>query len=124
MRHGSLFAAVRGRDGRSLARALILLVLVNLFAAGLNLGASAATGDLVLCAADGRDGGPAPERPDHDPDCCLAGATPLGMSLAAKPPPAVPPPADRDILPRPEAEGGPPAAWTFRASARGPPLDA
>ena len=95
MRHGSLFAALRGRDGRSLARALILLVLVSLFAGGLNAGAAAATGDLVLCTVDVSDDGGPPPAPHHEPDCCLAGATPLGMGLAAKPPLIVLPAPDR-----------------------------
>lgn len=116
--------ALRGKDGRSLARALILLILVNLFAAGLNLGASAAAGDVVLCAVDGRDGGPAPEPPHHEPDCCVTGTTPLGMGLAAKPPQAVPAAADAHVVRHAGTGGDPPSTWTIRATARGPPLDA
>jgi hypothetical protein len=124
MRHGSLFAALRGKDGRSLARALILLVLVSLFAGGLNAGAAAATGDLVLCTVDIRDDGGQPPASRHETDCCLAGATPLGLGLAAKPPLIVLRAPDRFALPQPEAEGGPSSVWTLDATARGPPLDA
>ena len=38
MRQGSLFAALRGKDGRSLAWALIALVLISVFAGGLKTG--------------------------------------------------------------------------------------
>jgi hypothetical protein len=46
------------------------------------------------------------------------------MGLAAKPPPVAPPVLDPLGLLLPKAEGGPASAWTSRATARGPPLDA
>ncbi|MBN9023590.1 MAG: hypothetical protein J0H08_16185 [Rhizobiales bacterium] len=50
MTERSLFASLRGKDGRSLARALVVLVLLSLFAGGLNAGAAAADQRTVICA--------------------------------------------------------------------------
>ena len=124
MRQQTLFDSLRGRDGRSLARALIVLVLVSLFAGGLNAGAAAADGRAVICAAvpSPADGGvPGPDGHLLS-DCCLAGVMPLGMALATVPPEApLPRIADATMMP-----GVP--GWALRdatpqrASARGPPL--
>jgi hypothetical protein len=123
MRHGSLFAALRGRDGRSLARALMVLVLVSLFAGGFNTGAAAVGGDPAFCKVDASSG--APDAPHHaEPDCCLIGATPFGLALAAAPPaadaPGFAPLGDR----HPFAAFALDAAESVHATARGPPLDA
>jgi hypothetical protein len=111
---------MRGKDGRSLARALIVLVLLSLFAGGLNTGASAAGGDLVICAVDGRGDGGAPV--SHlAADCCVAGVMPLGMGLASAPPVLDAPTLVATIVPPPLAHAdvaGPPHG---AALARGPP---
>ena len=93
MRQRSLFGSLRGEDGRSLARALVVLVLVSLFGSGLNAGAAAADGRTVICAAIASvDEGGTPGPDGHLlSDCCLAGVMPLGMALAALPPEAAAP---------------------------------
>ena len=123
MRHGSFFAALRGRDGRSLARALIVLVLVNLFAGGFNVGAAAADVGMAFCKVGA--GSTAPDAPrDPGPDCCLIGATPFGLALAAAPPahgmPAFSRLGDNPPATAPVFD----AVEVVRATARGPPLDA
>ena len=124
MGHRTLFAALRGRDGRSLARALVVLLLANLFAAGLDSGAVAAS-DVSLCSSSRTGGGnDAPNQHRHAPDCCILGASPFAMALAALPP-AVAIPA---LLPlgRAIVAIGPVAIvrHSGSATARGPPLDA
>ncbi|HET7714538.1 MAG TPA: hypothetical protein VFK86_02820 [Bauldia sp.] len=119
----TLFSALRGKDGRSLARALIVLVLVSLFAGGLNTGATADDGGTAYCASAGASDSPeAPRR--HEPDCCMTGATPFGLALAAAPPVLARQtyilrvgllPVSGAVL---DSMGG------FRATARGPPAGA
>jgi len=123
MRRRSLLASLRGEDGRSLARALVVLILVSLFAGGLNAGSAAAEGRTVLCAAPVEDDAGTPA--DHaSGDCCLAGVMPLGMGLAT-PPPALASPAP---VAAPEARHAADAAvspsFPGHATARGPPLSA
>ena len=84
MRQRSFLAAARSRDGRSLARALAILLLFNLFAAGLHTGAMAAGegSGLVLCL--GSSGGGEPVAPiSHRSDCCFTGCvtTPAGLPV-------------------------------------------
>ncbi|MCB1501174.1 MAG: hypothetical protein KDK07_15535 [Bauldia sp.] len=120
----SLFAALRGEDGRSLARALIALVLLSVFAAGLNGGAAADPGGMAICsaAAASKDGG-APPR-SHTADCCLVGATPLAMAIAARPPVLAEPVGIVGEAMEAEPTRSARHGNTIRASARGPPLAA
>ena len=117
----TLFAALRGKDGRSLARALIVLVLVNLFAGGLNSGAAADGIGTPFCSA-----GTATDTPDalhhHEPDCCLPGSTPFGLAHPASAPAAAPQTDIRRAEVPHTADGGPSGGGKIRATARGPPL--
>jgi hypothetical protein len=124
MRQGSLFAALRGKDGRSLAWALIALVLISVFVGGLNSGV-AATGDTALCLVDDAGGKAPPPAHHHQPECCILGSSPLGAGLAAAPLAAGPPflSAGTDLV-WAEAGAAAPGAWTGGATARGPPLEA
>ena len=124
MRHGSLFAALRGKDGRSLARALIVLVLVNLFAGCLSAGMAAAGGSTAFCStAPGN--GDAPDAPRHDEiGCCLIGSAPFGVALATATPAVALPPSTLLGQVGPAENGGRMEEKPVRASARGPPLDA
>jgi hypothetical protein len=122
MKQGSLFAALRGKDGRSLAWALIALVLLSVFVGGLNSGVAATT-DTALCLVDDVAGNAPPSDHDHNPDCCILGASPFGASVAAVPPAAVLPPP-MVALAWAEAGAAAPETLTGGASARGPPLDA
>jgi hypothetical protein len=115
--------SLRGGDGRSLARALILLLFLSLFGSGLAAGA-AAGGSLALCSAD-QAGDALPLNADrHAPDCCVAGTAPLGWGLqAGLPPIAGPRPAVLGVA-LPEAVSLRPSAWRAGNRARGPPLEA
>lgn len=124
MRQGSLFAALRGRDGHSLAWALIALVLLSVFVGGFNSGAAAA-GATSLCLVDDAGGKAPPAGHDHRPDCCIVGASPFGTSVAAAPPATVLPRAKAAIaLAWPEAGTTSPEMPCGGATARGPPLEA
>lgn len=124
MGHRTMFAALRGRDGRSLARALVVLVLINLFAASFDDGIAAAS-ELSLCSpgetGSGRD---VPDQNRHAADCCILGVSPFAMALAALSPEAVAPallPVGRATAAiEPVALARHPGA----ATARGPPHDA
>lgn len=123
MRRRPLLARLRGEDGRSLARALVVLILVSLFAGGLSAGSAAADGRTVLCAASvDRDAGTPAGHPSGD--CCVAGVTPLGMALATLPPA----PGSPEPVAAPEARraADAPVSPSFpgHATARGPPLSA
>jgi len=123
MRQGSLFAALRGRDGRSLAFALIALVLLSVFVGGFNAGAAAA-GDRSLCLVDDAGGKALPDH-DHKPDCCIVGASPFGSAASPPPPPAVFPRAHAFLPPAwPAAVAAAPEMLSGGATARGPPLEA
>ncbi len=120
MRQGSLFTGFRGRDGRSLARVLILVVLVSLFAGGLNAGAAVGQDPAFCRVDDGGDKGQAPG-PQHEPDCCILGPTPFATALAPAPPPAVMPAAAALVRASPAAGSAVHGALLGRANARGPP---
>ena len=122
MMHGSLFAALRGKDGRSLARALIVLVLVNLFAGGLSAGAFAAGGDTVFCSVDVRSDAPDAPR-HHEPDCCLPGSTPFGLALGTATAVATLPTDIRCVEIRSATDGRRAGGEKIEPTARGPPLD-
>jgi hypothetical protein len=125
MAPASLFQALRGSDGRSIARALIGLLLLATFIGGVNSGALASpTPGFSLCASapsDGGAGGPA-HRADQIPDCCFTGHLPL-----AAPPAGAPAVAAADV---PAGTAAPDfSAWRVPARTiligtgpRGPPL--
>jgi hypothetical protein len=131
----SLFALMRGADGRSLARALIVLLLANVVVGGFHLGAMAAAGDGagVICtlasgAAASHD--PAAPQQDNDCPCCALGcalacghasAVPVEPSLAAM---AVPPPAQSVAAPVPHDHAAPSLRLTSSNGPRSPPLPA
>ena len=124
MRQGSLFATLRGKDGHSLAWALIALVLMSVFVGGLNSGV-AADGDTSLCLVDDAGGKAPPPAHHHNPDCCILGASPFGTIVAAPPPATVIPRAQTGIaLVWAEAGAAAPGTLTGSATARGPPLEA
>jgi len=123
MRQGSLFARLRGKDGRSLARALVVLVLLSLFAGGLNAGA-AAGGDAAFCLVNDAQGkAPAPAH-DHKPDCCILGPTPFGAALLSGPLPAAMPGAGEVAIAWPAVAAAISPRAFGHATARGPPLAA
>ena len=124
----SLLAPLRGPDGRSLARGLAVLVLVNVLLAGLHGGAlalAAASDTPAICTLAGANSDPA--HPANDPDhraCCIVGLNaaanvvpPSPPTLADAPPATVMP----VLVPLPAGHAashpldGP-------ASPRGPPL--
>lgn len=124
MRQGSLFAALRGKDGRSLAWALVALVLLSVFVGGLNSGVAATT-DTALCLVDDAAGKAPPPAHHHAPDCCIVGSSPYGAGVAAPPLAAIRPPAPAVVaLAWAEALAAAPETLTGGATARGPPLDA
>ena len=126
----SLFALLRGVDGRSLARALAALVFVNALIAGLHGGmlAQAATSDTpVICALAGGQDTPAnPASDDDHRACCLLGCIsaaatvvpPTSPELAGLPSSALG--ACRACRPRPARRTPHPIEGP--ASPRGPPL--
>lgn len=124
MRHGSLFAALRGKDGHSLAWALIALVLMSVFVGGLN-SSTAAAADTSLCLVDDAGGKAPPPDHHHKPDCCILGASPFGVSVVAAPPAAILPFALVVVsLPWADAAAAAPETLTGGSTARGPPLEA
>jgi hypothetical protein len=111
---------MRGKDGRSLARALIVLVLLSLLTGGLSTGASAAGRDVVICAVDGRGDTGAPA--SHlAADCCVAGVMPLGIGLASVPPVLDAPAVVAAVAPLPLAHADVAAPSHGVSRARGPP---
>lgn len=87
----SLFASFRGTDGRSLARALACLILINAVFAGFLAGtATAAASDAAICtvALPGLDGAPEGESPapGHAFECCPGLCSTVGVAI----PPAGP----------------------------------
>jgi len=123
MRQGSTFGRLRGEDGRSLARALIVLILVSLFAGGLNAGDAAASGRTVICAAGDHGDAGVPDADRHHllADCCLAGVTPLGMGLGTHAPAFAAPDAGTAAAPSPVPAADASATVTGVPFARGPP---
>ncbi len=125
----SLFALLRGVDGRSLARALAALVFVNALIAGLHGGmlAQAATSDTpVICALAGGQDTPAdPARDDDHRACCLLGCISAAATVV---PPTSPelaglPSSTLVLATLPPAKGATtPHPIESPASPRGPPL--
>ncbi len=68
--HASLMTQMRGADGRSLARALVVLFIINLFMAG-----AAASGAVagVVCSVGGAAATTQGPAPTSDTSCCLFG---------------------------------------------------
>ena len=123
MAHRSLFAKLRGSDGRSIGRALLLLVLVNALLAGLHTGALASQGPGAICTLAqpaGGGGGPAPH-PDIPLPCCFAGC--LVAAPALPPAAAVLAPLVLVFIGRadPAVSAEPAPVPVPQASARGPP---
>lgn len=124
-----LLALFRGPDGRSMARGLAVLVLVNVLLAGLHGGAmaeTAATGVPAICTLAGGNNDPA--HPGNDVDyrtCCMAGCLsavasvvpPTSPVLADQPPATVLPAFT--ALPAGHAAPNP---LDRPANPRGPPL--
>jgi hypothetical protein len=124
MRRKPLLSRFRDEDGRSLARALIVLVIAALFAGGLNAGDAAAEGRTVLCAATVTDDGGVPADAHLFADCCLAGVMPLGTALAAPPPVIAAPEPVRPVHVGDGRHSAAEAAFSGSATARGPPRSA
>jgi hypothetical protein len=124
MRRTPLLSRLRDEDGRSLARALVVLLLVALFAGGLNAGAAAAEGRTVLCAAAASDDAGGGADAHLFADCCLAGVMPLGTALATLPPAVAAPEPVKASHPGRQPLSTAEAAFSGRASARGPPRSA
>lgn len=82
-----LLALMRGADGRSLARALVVLFLVNMFAAGFHNGAMA-TGDtaFALCTLATQNGPDHSPPADHTSPCCTIGCPLPGIADVTAPP--------------------------------------
>lgn len=126
MRETTFLNLLRGPDGRSLARAIAILMVFNLFAAGLHAGALAGGGGdaFILCQVPSEAGDPAVPGSEHRADCCLAGCGTTTLALAV----------DRAAAPDgPEYRAGrhnliaiaaPPMAAFLRPRARAPPLSA
>ena len=125
MPQSHVLAVLRGPDGRSLARALVVLLLFGLFGAGVHAGAMAGDGgNTVFCIALAKDTAPAVPG-HHDGDtCCLTGcnpAQPMLVTTAA----GIAAPRVAFVLRTPVVVATRPdgRAW-FRQRARGPPLAA
>jgi hypothetical protein len=92
----SPFTLLRNADGRSLAKALACLLLINVVVAGFHAGmATAGTGGVIcsVAADSAAGGGGGPVTPaDEDHSCCLIGCTPAPVLIAAAPE-ALPTPA-------------------------------
>lgn len=121
----SLFALLRGSDGRSLARALACLLLLNTIVAGLVEGAMAApAAPGLLCSVDGAREVPAsPDGANRSLTCCEMGCTAAAPALPPEPA-AVPGPA---IVPtgfyrHPSIAAAPPSALPDAHRPRGPPV--
>lgn len=88
MKEVSFLAALRGRDGHSLARAVAILLFFNLFAGGLHTGAMASEGGavFVLCSSPSSGpAGPSGTTVDHWRGCCLAGCQTSPVALGGDP---------------------------------------
>ena len=129
MSRRSLLALFRGPDGRSMAHALALVVLVNVLLAGLHGGAlalSATTGTPVVCTLAGANSDPG--HPANDPDdraCCtlgclsaVASVVPPSSPVLADAPPAIALPVFIALL----AGHATPHPLARPSNPRGPPL--
>jgi hypothetical protein len=124
----SLLALMRGRDGRSLSRALAFLVLLNAVFGGLHAGMAAVAPDTatVLCHGAGTTDPthlPAAPIPNSHADCCLTGcaSAPAGNVMAALPEP-LPPLAASSIRPPIATQSIPVHRVLAREGPRGPPV--
>ncbi len=128
MSRRSLLALLRGPDGRSLARGLMVLVLVNVLIAGIHDGAlayAATTDTPTVCTSIGDNADPA--HPANDVDhrtCCILGinavasVVPPSTPALADTPPAVPLPVFIALA----AGHATPDPLDGPANPRGPPL--
>ena len=73
----SLLAIFRGSDGRSLAWALALLLIVNGMATWGNAGFAAANPGTILCTIDDHPTGDKAPLPDHENACCTTSSEAL-----------------------------------------------
>jgi len=118
----SLLAIFRTRDGRSLARAMALLVALHALVFGLDAGtmAGAARARTVLCTSDGAGSIPAAPAEHRDRDCCLTGCT--APTVAALPPAiAIPAPEGMPTAIAAAAVSAGPSRPLTDAAPRGPP---
>ena len=128
MSRRSLLALFRGSDGRSLARGLAMLVLVNVLIAGLHGGAlalSAASDTPAICTFAGANSDPA--HPANDPDhraCCVLGLTAAANVVPPSPPTLAdaPPVVAAPVLVPLPADAVALDPLDRAASPRGPPL--
>ena len=87
----SFLAHLRGSDGRSLARAVALLFLVNLLVGAFHAGAMAGTGNgtIILCTASGgtlvATDGTGSQHDTDDLSCCVLGCANASVALPAPP---------------------------------------
>jgi hypothetical protein len=123
-----LLALLRGLDGRSLARGLVVLVFVNVLLAGLHGGAlalSAALDTPAICTLAGANSDPG--HPGNDLDyrtCCVLGLNAVANVVPPSPPAlADTPPAVVMLVPVPPPAGhATPHPLDGPANPRGPPL--
>lgn len=85
----SPFILLRSADGRSLAKALACLLLINVVVAGFHAGMVTANPSGVICsvvAANSVGGASGPVSPaDQNHDCCLFGCVPAPTLIEASP---------------------------------------
>ncbi len=127
MSRRSLLALLRGPDGRSMARGLALIVLVNVLLAGLHGGAlaqSAATDTPAICTFAGPNSDPG--HPANDPDrraCCTLGLASVNVMPPSPPVLAdAPPPVALPVFIALPAGHAAPHPLDGPANPRGPPL--
>jgi hypothetical protein len=129
----SLFALVRGRDGRSLALALAVIVTLNTALGGFAAGAMASGNQgLTLCDAATTAGGLPPlNDPRNSDDCaccvfgCSAGCTPVAGTVPERHAPGLPEMLHDDAVALPVAVQALPAPRLIRPEGpRGPPSSA
>ena len=120
----TLFQAFRTRDGRSLGRAMAVLLVLNALVLGFNGGVMAADAGLgiSLCAASAEDGGTPVAPPGHDRDCCLAGCPAAATAIAPGAAVLPSPPLPRDTGTRAQPSEAPTPPVRADAAPRGPPV--
>jgi hypothetical protein len=118
----SFLAAMRSSDGRSIARALLLLLLASAFLSGLHGGpfASRAVAATALCLAGDGPALPLDNR-GHDGLCCLAGCCMGGVDGLPDLVASILAPAAGEAW-TPDADAGRTATASLPANARGPPV--
>ena len=119
----SLLGLFRGTDGRSLARALACLILVNALFAGLHNGAVAAGVGTAICSLGHDRGSGGTPGDEQNAPCCSAGCTLSAAALINPPEAALAAPIWRFIGAAAIAAASGPAASTrtFDHGPRGPP---